>query len=210
MASPPQTRHAGSERPGHDVCVEPAVPLSCRWCSWPVRAGHAWCVLPLHDGLCQGRAGPDGVHEATASRGQPYPAPVATLSQKQKTCHTPALACWAGQRSRYLARTTTGASPASGRLRLRPPLGLKPVEQERSQTESVLSLRHVRPDRGPLETPRMPREARGDVSGPPRVCNPPVPRLHALPLMRAGGQNQRRCDQGGPADQQHGFPCRLP
>jgi len=154
--------------------------------------------------------GPDGVHEATASRGQPYPAPVATLSQKQKTCHTPALACWAGQRSRYLARTTTGASPASGRLRLRPPLGLKPVEQERSQTESVLSLRHVRPDRGPLETPGMSREARGDVSGPPRVCNPPVPRLHASPLMRAGGQNQRRCDQGGPADQQHGFPCRLP
>jgi len=37
-----------------------------------------------------------------------------------------------------------------------------------------------------------------------------VPRLHASPLMRAGGQNQRRCDQGGPADQQHEFPCRLP
>jgi hypothetical protein len=168
------------------------------------------CVPPLHDGLCQGRAGPDGVHEATASRGQPCPAPVATLSQKQKTCHTPALLGGPALAIPGPHRATTGASPASGRLRLRPPLGLKPVEQGRSQTESVLSLRHVRPDRGPLETPRMSREARGDVSGQPRVCNPPVPRLHASPLMRAAGQNQRRCDQGGPADQQHGFPCRLP
>ena len=58
------------------------------------------------------RAGPDGVHEATASRGQPCPAPVATLSQKQKTCHTPALPCWAGQRSRYLARTARRRRPA--------------------------------------------------------------------------------------------------
>jgi hypothetical protein len=42
------------------------------------------------------------------------------------------------------------------------------------------------------------------------ACNPPVTRLHASPLMRACGQDQRRCDQDGPADQQHGFPCRLP
>jgi hypothetical protein len=74
----------------------------------------------------------------------------------QKTCHTPAL-------------RDAGARPASGRIRLRPPLGLKPVEQSISQTESVLSLRHIRPDRGPPETPRMPTEARGYVSGQPMV-----------------------------------------
>src|SRR5215475_11344730 len=37
------------------------------------------------------RAGPDGVHEATASRGQPCPTPVAMLDKEQKTCHTSAL-----------------------------------------------------------------------------------------------------------------------
>ena len=41
------------------------------------------------------------------------------------------------------------------------------------------------------------------------VCHPPVPRLHASPLMRACGQDERRFDQAGPADQQHGLKVRL-
>jgi hypothetical protein len=108
-----------------------------------------------------------------------------------------ALAVRASARDAWPAPRNDGASPASGRLHLRPSLGQKPVGQRGSQTERILSLRHVRHDRGPLEMTRMPREARGDVSGQPMVYSPPVTMLHALPPMRACGQDQRRCDQGG-------------
>ena len=122
----------------------------------------------------------------------------------------PALAVRAREGETWVAQCGDAASPASGRIRLSPPLGQKPVGQGVSQTERILSLRNVRHARGPLETTRMPREARGYVSRQPMVCSPLVPRLRASSLMRACGQDKGRFNQGGSADQQHGFPCRLP
>ena len=60
-----------------------------------------------------------------------------------------ALAVRASARDAWPAPRNDGASPASGRLHLRPSLGQKPVGQRVSQTERILSLRHVRHDRGP-------------------------------------------------------------
>jgi hypothetical protein len=51
---------------------------------------------------------------------------------------------WAGPRWRYVARTVRRRGhPASGGLRMRPPLGPQPLGQGLSQTEGALSFRHV-------------------------------------------------------------------
>ena len=72
------------------------------------------CLSLIHDGIRQVMAGPDGVHEATASRCQPCPTPVTTLGKEQKTCHTPAMPSLCGPE---MARS--GQPLATMRLALR-------------------------------------------------------------------------------------------